>query len=414
MESYNALRILMITTVFPFPPDNGSKIPTYHRLRWLAERNDVTMLCIHTGDIEPPHLQELKKYCAVHLVSAPQLKKGTGLLVKGKNFLRSLWHGTPYFVLDSVCKEAEIWLGRHADQGCFDIIEAADGDAVKYLKREWKAFKVCILHSISDSSLKRQIAIEKNVIKKAKTLAYRIVWRTYDGRIPERVNLCVTLTKQNEKEILALNPETPAMHCLTNGVDLDYFTFQPPNENPMGVCFVGRMDYAANVDAVLYFYKEVLPLVREVCPEIKFYIVGSSPPDEVRQLAYNKRVEVTGYVKDVRPYLRRAGLAVIPTRFGGGILNKILEALALGVPVVTRTMSIEGLTVKPGEDLLTADTPKDFARSVLRLWDDASLRHELARNGRKYVETNHNWKNIIDRYEKELRNQLKIYRRQQQ
>jgi len=316
--------------------------------------------------------------------------------------------------LDNISTEAQIWLDQQVNQRCFDIIEAADNDAVKYLKGEWKALKVCILHSVSDASMKKQIAIEKNIIKKVKTFAYRIVLRTYERRVKEKVNLCVTLTKQNEKEILALDPEIPAMNCLTNGVDLEYFAFQLSNEQPKGVCFVGRMDYLPNIDAVLYFYNEVLPLVREVSQEIKFYIVGSSPPDEVRHLAHDKRVEVTGYVKDVRPYLREAGLAVIPTRFGGGILNKILEALALGVPVVTRTMSIEGLTVKPGEDLLTADTSKDFARSVLRLWDDASLRHELARNGRKYIEINHNWKNIIDRYERELRNQLTIYRRQQQ
>jgi hypothetical protein len=224
-------------------------------------------------------------------------------------------------------------------------------------------------------------------------------------------DLCVTLTDQNRREILALSPTIPVTHCLTNGVDLSYFSYDPSPDEPAGVCFVGRMDYAANTDAVSYFYHEIFPLLRASRSDIRFLIVGSSPTPEVRQLANDPAVEVTAHVPDVRPFLRRAGIAVIPTRIGGGILNKILEALAMGVPVVSNTRSIEGLRVIPGEHLLVADSPEDFARCILRLFHDPSLRSRLAANGRQYVESNHRWETIIRRYEEVIRERLRSVER---
>lgn len=409
MENDDPLKILSITSVFPFPPDNGTKIPIYHRLRRLSQRNEITMLCVHSDDVEQAHIDEMTKYCAIHLINAPLPREARGPWAACCNFLRSLWNRAPYFMLDNTSWEAELWLGRKIAQGCFDIIEAGCGDVAMYLPRGLRPLNILILHSLMDASLKRQMAIERNLLKKFKTFAYWLVWRGYEKRIYTNADLCVTLTKQMERECLGLNPGIPAINCLTNGVDLDYFSFHASKEKPTGVCFVGRMDYPPNVDAVIYFYQEILPLIRGVHDNIKFYIVGSSPPREVRHLARDKGVEVTGYVKDIRPYLRKAGIAVVPTRTGSGILNKILEPLALGVPVITRSMSVEGLSVKPGKDLLIADSPGDFAQCIIRLLDDAFLRHKLAHNGRKYVENNHRWDKIIDQYEWELRNQLRKY-----
>ena len=402
------LRILTLAHDLPFPPDNGTKIPTFHRLRHLSKRNRLSLLCIHSGDVDEAHVAELEKYCDVHLVKRPALRRPKGIIAKARKYLESLWHGIPYCLHD-ICSEAQMWIRQKVEAGCFDVIEAADGSVVPYLSAEWPVFKVVILHSVLDASLRRTIAFTESVRERVVTLANWIVWRRYEKQIGKTVDVCVTLTEQNRREVLALKLDIPVTHCLTNGIDLDYFSYEPATEGPTGVCFVGRMDYSANVDAVLYFYREIYPFVRATHPRSTFLIVGSSPTDAVKELAADPSVKVTGYVNDVRPFLRRAGIAVVPTRIGGGILNKILEALALGVPVVTNTKSIEGLSVTPGRDLLLADTPEDFAKCVIRLFDEPSLRYALASNGRQYVEKNHQWETIINRYEQELRNLLATY-----
>jgi glycosyltransferase involved in cell wall biosynthesis len=355
----------------------------------------------------------MKNYCDIHLVRVPPRKRTGRVVDKGWNYLRSLWNRTPYYISYNINDSALGWLKQKIDQCHFDIIEA-DSDAGAVFNRDWKPQKVLIKHSVLNATGKREIRYQENLITKIKAFGYWMVMRSYEKRICETVDLCVTLTKQNERELRALSPKIRATNILTNGVDLDYFDFQFSATKPADICFVGLMDYPPNIDAVLYFCREILPIVQAAHSNIKFYIVGSAPPREVRELANTRGVEVTGYVEDIRPFLRGAGIAVVPTRMGGGILNKILEPLAMGVPVVTRSRSVEGLAVRHGEELLIADSPKDFAQSVIRLVDDVSLRKKLASNGRAYVETYHQWSTIIDRYEKQLRTQLKSAAKREQ
>gem|GEM_PF-194148 len=405
-ERTTPLKILTIATVFPYPPDNGSKIPTYHRLRWLAERNDVTLLCICSEEVKPEHIAEVEKVCTLKLFKIPPLRKPETAAGKMAGLVRSLWKREPYYLIEHVSSEAQSWLCENVAAQGFDVVEAADDHASIYLRPEWPSLKVMVVHSVGDTSFRKQMAVEKNLASRLKTFGYWWVWRNREKKFGKTADLVATLTGANAQELLALNPRTPAKNCLTNGVDLEFFFFEPPKEKATTICFVGRMDYPPNIDAVVHFAREVLPLVRRDRPEVKFQIIGAKATAEVRALANDPAVEVIGYVDDIRPYLRNAGIAAIPTRMGGGILNKILEALALGVPVVACTVSIEGLKVQNGRELLIGDTSAELAGATLRLLNDSALRRELARHGRQYVERHHQWQNIIATYEKELRLRL--------
>jgi glycosyltransferase involved in cell wall biosynthesis len=220
------------------------------------------------------------------------------------------------------------------------------------------------------------------------------------------VDLCVTLTPENEKDLRRIDPNLPAFNCLSNGVDLDSFSYQPPGPEAAGVCFVGKLDYQPNEDAILYFHDQIWPLISKEHPAATFFVVGSNPSGSVQALARDPSVEVTGFVQDVRPYLRRAGIAVVPVRMGGGILNKVIEAMAMGVPVITRTIGTHGLAAKPGRDLLVCDEVEYFGREVNRLLRDQGARRRLAENGRRYVESHHEWCSIVKRYEDELGSRL--------
>ena len=160
------------------------------------------------------------------------------------------------------------------------------------------------------------------------------------------------------------------------------------------------MDYFPNVRAVTFFANEVLPAVREQCPDATFQIVGSSPSADVERLGELEGVEVTGRVPDVRPYLENARVAVTPIDLARGIQNKILEALAMETPVVSSTVAFRGVDANPGDGVLVADSSKDVADNVIRVLRDDELASALAARGRKLVESRYSWaKNleVLDR-----------------
>jgi glycosyltransferase involved in cell wall biosynthesis len=154
------------------------------------------------------------------------------------------------------------------------------------------------------------------------------------------------------------------------------------------------MSYHANIRMVLHLVHEIMPIVWESRHDVTLVIAGKDPPREIRDLAANPSIQVTGTVSDIRPYLQRATMAVSPLVYGVGIQNKVLEAMACGTPVITTSQAISALSVVPGQDVLVADTPESFAEAILRLFGDPIRQEQLSRAGRKYVEEHHNWNKI--------------------
>jgi glycosyltransferase involved in cell wall biosynthesis len=180
-----------------------------------------------------------------------------------------------------------------------------------------------------------------------------------------------------------------------NGVDLDYF--QPPvtPRHTNTLVLSGKMSYHANVTAALHFVREILPLIWKERPQTKLWIVGQSPPVSIKELSADSRIIVTGYVPDVRPYLRQATVAVCPLVYGAGIQNKVLEAMACATPVVCRPIGLNALQACAGKDVLAAAEPQDFARQVLTLLNNPARADEIGFAGRQFVERHHSWSSVI-------------------
>jgi glycosyltransferase involved in cell wall biosynthesis len=184
---------------------------------------------------------------------------------------------------------------------------------------------------------------------------------------------------------------TAKVAVVPNGVDLDYFRPLAGEREPATLVFSGKMSYHANVSAVLHFVRHVLPLIRAVRPDVRLRVVGSQPPRSIQTLARDPAIAVTGYVPDIREIVGRATVVLCPVTVKVGIQNKVLEAMAMGLPVVSTRAGLEGLVAAPGHDLLVADGAAEFAAHVCRLLADADLRASLGRAGRHYVETHHRW-----------------------
>ena len=184
---------------------------------------------------------------------------------------------------------------------------------------------------------------------------------------------------------------------LPNGVDLQYFSPMQVTRRPFNVVFSGKMSYHANVATALYLHQQIMPLIWQQRPEATLTIVGSKPPKVLQALASDSRVEVTGYVDDLRPYVSRAEVMLSPMVYSVGIQNKVLEALALGTPVVVASQAAAALGTVAGRDLLVAASAQEFANATLRLMDDAALRLSLSQHGRAYVEEQHDWQKVTQR-----------------
>lgn len=214
----------------------------------------------------------------------------------------------------------------------------------------------------------------------------------------ERVLVTSPIDKKALEELC--QPSTPNnINVLPNGVDLEYF--QPVAEQRDGnvVLVSGKMSYHANVAMVHYLKGEIMPLVWEQKPDIRLWIVGKDPPAEIKALARDSRILVTGAVPDIRPYLSRATLAVAPLRYGAGIQNKVLEAMASGLPVICSRQAAAALLHPEEEAFWIADGPQETSAAILKLLEQPQMREKLSKNGRHFVETYHDWNEITARLE---------------
>jgi sugar transferase (PEP-CTERM/EpsH1 system associated) len=232
----------------------------------------------------------------------------------------------------------------------------------------------------------------------------------YERKVAEVFDHSIFVTQAEVEVFRDANPHIKNVTVIPNGVDLDYFSPtspQQPSSSDHGlstmdhrprtiddrpvIVFTGAMDYYANIDGVVWFTKEVLPLIKKEIPDVQFYIVGSNPTKEVIKLSGNNGVTVTGYVPDTREYLRRATVAVVPLRIARGIQNKILEAMAMGIPVVATSSAFQGTKATIDACISIVDDPRIFTRKVLKMVEDPVLRRQCSVQARKYVEFYHRW-----------------------
>jgi hypothetical protein len=222
--------------------------------------------------------------------------------------------------------------------------------------------------------------------------------RAAEAALAAKFDCCTCIT---DAELATL--KSFGVRCATgwfpNGVDLEYFSPGIASYDPYAIVFVGRMDYFPNQRAMIAFCRNVLPRVRERCPETKLTIVGADPSREVRDLSRISGVRVTGTVPDVRPFVRAAALSVAPLKIARGTQNKILESWAMGVPVIASSPAAAGVDAIPGEHLVVADDPQDLAEAILHLLNDTDARRRLSEAGRIRVEQRYTWEDAMARFD---------------
>jgi glycosyltransferase involved in cell wall biosynthesis len=250
-------------------------------------------------------------------------------------------------------------------------------------------------HNIESELMTRYASETKSLPKKL--IAYRTA--TLLGKLEARlIRRCQYHTVVSEREQQKLLSQDPGAQVtvIPNGVDAKAFTPRQSVNNAENLLFVGSMDYHANIDAVTWFTKTAWPIISERRPHLHFTILGRSPDPAVRSLASDK-VHVTGTVEDVRPFYANAVAVMVPLRVGGGTRLKILEAMAMGVPVISTTLGAEGILAHDGEDILFADSAEAMADALDRMLSQPLLRQRLIASARRLVSEHYDWSSIGDR-----------------
>jgi glycosyltransferase involved in cell wall biosynthesis len=220
----------------------------------------------------------------------------------------------------------------------------------------------------------------------------------YERTMPAHYDMSLVCS-QEDLEYLQQKQGISNIHLLPNGVDLDTFAAQNHDYNHNNtLLFTGNMDYAPNVDAVVYFVHDILPQIREKIPQVKFIIAGQRPVKKVLDLA-NDHVSVTGFIKDLAAVYNSASVVVAPLRFGAGTQNKVLEAMAMGVPVVCSNIGFKGLGITSGEGAIMQTDPKAFAASVIELLSSEALRKDVGVKGMQVIKNRFGWDAIAKQLE---------------
>jgi glycosyltransferase involved in cell wall biosynthesis len=223
--------------------------------------------------------------------------------------------------------------------------------------------------------------------------------RIYEQRLLRRYDLALVVCQHEKTHTLELaGPHGPRVEVLSNGVDCERNRPGLYVPQPHRLVFNGALTYSANYDAMQWFLSAIFPLIRAGCPDTEIAITGRTSSVDLSGLALTSSVRLTGYVDDVREPVGEAEVCVVPLRQGGGTRLKILEAMALGTPVVSTTKGAEGLSVTHGENIVIADQPEEFAQQTLRLLSNQAERQRLAANARRLVEDHYNWTRIGCRF----------------
>jgi polysaccharide biosynthesis protein PslH len=378
------MKILFVCHRFPFPPNRGGKIRPFNMIRHLSAKHEVVVGSLAHSEQELQAGSGLIGYCSEIVAEVvPERLRWT-------RAAGALFSTTPssvaYFRSPELLQKVEKvsrrivfdWIIVHCAfaaqyairiPATFRLMDFGDLDSGKWSDYgKWKAYPAASGYRLEASKLRR-----------------------YEKDIAQQFDHCTLTTSGELEEFKKLQPIRPHT-VIPNGVDLTYFQAERSlTQNKKAIVFLGRMDYFPNIDGIVYFTKEILPSIRKRIPDVELWIVGSNPTQEVRRLAAIPGILVTGHVPDVRFYLAQAAVSIAPLRVARGTQNKILESMAMGIPVVATGEAAKGIQASAPKHFLVADTPELFASEVVRILTNSVLSKSLSEAGRKRIKTVHTW-----------------------
>jgi sugar transferase (PEP-CTERM/EpsH1 system associated) len=397
------MKLLWLNAGLLLPLDKGGKLRTWHLMRHLAKRHDITYLSFADGSESDGDRAGMREVCSrVETISRQDAAKGSIRFYA--DAARYVVDPVPYAVAKYRSPAYRERLQQLLSANTVDGIVCDFLPPAINMPDRLPCPSILFTHNVESEIWRRHTETATNAFSKRLLRRQWSRMARFEGETLARFDLVLAVSEADARTFARLYPGAlkTDVHVVHTGVDTEYFAPSATTPDPAHLVFTGSMDWLPNEDGMTYFCREILPRIRESEPSTTLSIIGRSPTPAVRRLADIPGVEVTGRVDDVRPHMARGAVYVVPLRIGGGTRLKIFEAMSMGKAVVSTTVGAEGLPVTGGRDIVIADEPVRFAHAVVHLIRDAAARRQIELAARQLVVERYDWSAVAMDFERAL------------
>jgi glycosyltransferase involved in cell wall biosynthesis len=389
------MKVLMVFHALTHPPEAGVTKRTFHQLDEISRRHDVTVVSLGSAEQEERIRRRVGDRCRRIVFVDGRAPRWVNLLKRIRLLL-----GRRSLLLHSFTARLQRALDEVFRAERFDVVFLSS-PVLTYYARPAGLPCVTDTHNVEYDMARRFFVQARGPVARA----YH--WDQYRLLRRDEIAACgggdaLLTCSDRDRDVFRADLPRQDIHVVPNGVDLEYFAPGAEEPAPRSLVFCGLMNYAPNAEGIAWFLDRVFPLVAREVPDARITIVGSGPSKALQRRA-SDRVVVTGYVPDVRPYVREGEVYVVPLLVGGGTRLKALEAMAMHTPIVTTSVGCEGIDLREGESALFADAPEAFAAAVVRLFRDRALRARLGARAGALAAERYGWQAIGDTLDAVLR-----------
>ncbi len=380
------MKILFVLSRFPYPLMKGDKLRAFHQIKMLSKSNEVHLLALVADPFKSEWSKPLEAYCdSIEIVKL-------GLFGKGKNLASIFFNSLPI--------QVNLFKSNKAKQIARKIIESKGIDLVyAQLVRvgEIIPFGLNVHYHLDymdamSANMERRFHHSKNYEKRWIKMEKERT-KAYEKELAKRFH---TLSAISEPDVDVLSKITDRrIEIFPNGVNEDFLSFneasgKSPADKEYDLIFTGNMGYHPNIVACKYLVNKIKPILEDRGQKVKICLAGTNPSSEVKALASNE-VVVTGFVKDLRPYIAASKIFIAPLFSGSGLQNKLLESMALGVPSLTTRLVNNALGAEPGKEIIVCNDMENFSKTIIRLLQNPEAAEELGKAGKDFIKNNFSW-----------------------
>ncbi len=382
------MKILVILSRVPYPLEKGDKLRAYNQIKQLSKKHQIILFALNDSQLDEKAIIELKKYC--HSISIVKFSKFTIFF----NLVRAFFNGKPlqvgYFYFNKAQKKIDELIEKHKPDHIYcQLIRTSE-----YVKKYPNITKTLDYMDIFSKGMERRKNSEPFYMKPFLALEYKRLLK-YENNVFDYFNNKTIISEQDRNFIPHLKKET--IKVITNGVDTDFF--KPiQRTKDFVLLFNGNMNYPPNIESVEYLVTQIMPFVWSKLPNTRLLISGATPNDRVLALKSSK-VIISGSVEDIRENFAKSKVLVAPMQISIGLQNKLLEGMAMQIPCITSSLANNALGAINNNQIMVADTPKEFAICIIELLTNESKAKQIALNGYEFVIKNFNWQSTTTQLE---------------
>jgi len=388
------MKILFVTLLLPHPhADHASSFTVFKMIRNLSKRHEISLISFVRSEEEREYTEYLMPYCQ---------RVETVLLARDvfhKYRIRAKLFGmVPLSVSSSYSRKMKETIHSCVTQDAFDIVQVEYAPMGQYISEITDVTAVINVHdmiAVTAKNMAENLGLSR---KKLEWLADSLVSRRYEAKLYRQFSKVIAISESVKRQLLACNPSL-SVSVIPPGVDIPEVRKSHSPGMGLKLIFMGAMWRYENIEAVLSFYHSAFARIRSEIPDVTLCIAGGSPAEEIKQLAADPAVSITGFVDDLIPYYLQSDISVAPMHIGGGVQCKILDAMAAGLPVITTSQGNEGICAAPEKEIFIADTPETFAERTIALIKNSELRKTVSQNAFHFVRKNFGWEQAVERLE---------------